>query len=166
MKIKLILSFILVVVFSALCYAQKDQTKTDSNKVVSTDMQGEETVKSQYNLAMSIFRLVFALLLVIAMAVVLVIGLKWLQSRKIGKSNPDWIKTVGIFPLGPKQYIYLVQMMNRYMLLGVTEAGISILTELDESEAQQIDKHNFKHQESFKEALAKQLNIFSGRGGK
>ena len=45
------------------------------------------------------------------------------------------LKLEGQLPLGPKRSVAVVRFLNKRMVLGVTEAHITLLTELDDSHA-------------------------------
>ena len=142
----------------ALSAADSTVTTAISGKVV-------EPAVGKFNVAVSVFRMITGLILVVGAVILVVWGLKWLQNKRIGRGIPEWIKTIGIFPLGPKQHLYMVKMLDRYMLLGVTESNINIISELDEEEAKAI-KAEENLPNTFGNTLARQMNILAKRKNK
>lgn len=162
---KLIILTILAVLLSGQIHSLTAQAQTDSTARAAVHEE-QRPAREQYNLAISIFRMIFALVVVAGLAIVVVFTLKWLQGRRVIKGQQQWISTVGYFSLGPKQHIYLVKLLNRYLLLGVTEAGINILSELSEEEAREVDSRNFTPHDNFKNVLSRQFAAIARRGAK
>lgn len=71
-------------------------------------------------------RLVSSLLLVLA----LIFAVSWLIQRKVGLGSSNFGKVLGIMPLDSKRFIYVVDILNRLLVLGVTEQQISLLCEI------------------------------------
>lgn len=78
---------------------------------------------------------IFSLLVTFAV----VIGLAFYTSRFMGKkmgglsNSPDG-KVMSSLALGPKGYVYVVEIAGRYLVLGVTEHSINLLHEITDVE--------------------------------
>jgi flagellar biosynthetic protein FliO len=76
-----------------------------------------------------LLKTVVSLFVVVGMTVFGMYGLKHFVNRK--KNGNLAIRVIGSTMLGPKKGIYLVEVSERWLLLGVTDASISMLTELE-----------------------------------
>ena len=77
----------------------------------------------------ALFRTVISLVLVVGLVYAGMFGLRrFVYRRKSTGALP--IRVLGSTLLGPKKGIYLVEVEDRRLVLGVTEASISFLTEL------------------------------------
>jgi flagellar protein FliO/FliZ len=76
-----------------------------------------------------LFNFIWALLLVLALAYVAI----RLMGRVgiLRKSPARFLEQVDYLPLGPKRGIALIQVVDRTLAVGVSEAGIHLLTEVD-----------------------------------
>lgn len=74
-------------------------------------------------------RFLWAMLLVLALAYVAV---RMLKKIGFGKSSPSrYINQIDYLSMGPKRGIALVQVVDRTVVLGVTDNGISLLMEVE-----------------------------------
>ena len=87
---------------------------------------------SQKGFGSMVLKTLFTLVIVIAIMVLGMIGLKSVAYRKKGGALS--MRVLGSTMLGPKKGIYLVEVESRRLLLGVTDASISFLTELEKGE--------------------------------
>ncbi len=76
-----------------------------------------------------LFNFIWALLLVLALAYVAIrvmgrVGI-------LRKSPARFLEQVDYLPLGPKRGIALIQVVDRTLAVGISEAGIQVLTEVD-----------------------------------
>lgn len=169
MKLKIIISLLIILttikVMPALSAVVDSTVVVDSTIIMAGAEKNIEPQVGQFNIAVSIFRMITGLVLVVGAVILVVWGLKWLQNKRVGRGTPDFIKTIGIFPLGPKQHLYMVKMLDRYMLLGVTESHINIISELDENEAKAINADEISPK-SFGNTLARQMNMLTKRKNK
>lgn len=105
----------------------------------------------------AVFRTVVALVLVVGLVYLGMYGLKRFVTRnRISGGVP--IRVVGSTLLGPKKGIYLVEVEDRRWVLGVTEATISFLGELEKksrTEFQQtrMDEENRVSRRGFRNYL-------------
>lgn len=76
-----------------------------------------------------LFNFIWALLLVLALAYVAI----RLMGRVgiLRKSPARFLEQVDYLPLGPKRGIALIQVVDRTLAVGVSEAGIHVLAEVD-----------------------------------
>jgi flagellar biosynthesis protein FlhA len=93
MNIKTILLLVLVFVLSVSSFSQNVFAQGDSTFVNAQNYKGDQTTKDQYNLAISIFRLVFALIIVVGMAVVTPSAVLATHISEMLKSHSDQIMT-------------------------------------------------------------------------
>ncbi len=87
-----------------------------------------------FDMGWMLAKTVFSLVLIIA----LIFGLVFLVKRFFGKQLPgavnrEWFQIIAKIPLQPRQSLWLVKVVDRILLLGVTESGISMLTEFEQS---------------------------------
>ena len=92
-------------------------------------VDGNETGLPQTSFGPLLLKTVVSLLVVVGVTVFGMYGLKHFINRK--KSGNLAIRVIGSTMLGPKKGIYLVEVAERWLLLGVTDASISMLTELE-----------------------------------
>ena len=80
-----------------------------------------------------------SLIAVLALLYLGVVGLKkyMMQRNGINKSLYS-LKVIGSTFLGPKKAIYLVQAIDRILILGVTDAQVSLLSEITDQETLKI----------------------------
>lgn len=86
-----------------------------------------------------LFKTVLSLGVVIALVYFTTFGLKRFLTRKRGSGGAS-IQVLGSTLLGPKKGIYIIEVEKRRLLLGVTEATISYLTELEEPDVKALDR--------------------------
>ncbi len=66
--------------------------------------------------------------------ILLAFGVSWFIQKKVGFGGNVFGKVVGILPLDNKRMIYLVDIMGRVLILGVTETNINLLAELTDKD--------------------------------
>jgi len=76
-----------------------------------------------------LFNFIWALLLVLALAyfAIRVMG----RVGILKKSPARFLEQVDYLPLGPKRGIALIQVVDRTLAVGISEAGLQVLTEVD-----------------------------------
>ncbi|HNV72747.1 MAG TPA: flagellar biosynthetic protein FliO, partial [Candidatus Ozemobacteraceae bacterium] len=62
--------------------------------------------------------------------IVLIFGVSWLVQKKAGLGRSTFGKVLGILPLDSKRFIYVTDVLNRVLVLGVTEQQITLLCEV------------------------------------
>ncbi len=118
---------------------------------------------SEISLVKAVFKTIMALVLVILLVIGFIMGMKWLQNQtRIRGAGFDAFSIVGSLSLGPKKSIYLVRIVERVLVVGVSENNINILTELDAEEAKLFWQHPAKKQNSFAQSLASQISNLRG----
>lgn len=78
----------------------------------------------------STLRIVSSLLAVIILA----FGLSWLIQKKAGFGSNVFGKVLGVLPLDNRRMIYLVDVMGKVLILGVTENNINMLGEVTDKD--------------------------------
>jgi flagellar biogenesis protein FliO len=66
--------------------------------------------------------------------IILAFGISWFIQKKGGLGGNVYGKVIGILPLDNRRMIYIVDIMGRVMILGVTEANINLLGELTDKD--------------------------------
>ena len=87
-----------------------------------------------------IFKTIISLIFVLALMLLAVFGLKWLHNRTSNSGDvTKQLKIYGSISLGPKKSLCLVQVINRFLVLGVTDTNVSLLSEItDEIEIKSL----------------------------
>lgn len=75
-------------------------------------------------------RIISALFAVIIIALIL----SWVIQKKGGFGNNVFGKVIGILPLDNRRFIYLVDVVGRVLVLGVTESNINLLCEITDKD--------------------------------
>lgn len=92
--------------------------------------------KSEPSVAASLMRVVGALVFVVALAVLSLYALKHFTSSKASRKSPRRsIKIIETAGLGPNRSLHVVQAGNKFLLVGSTANQISLISELNTSEA-------------------------------
>ncbi len=77
---------------------------------------------------------ILSLVLIIALIFAVVFLLKRFFGKQLpGSVNREWFQVIAKIPLQPRQSLWLVKVVNRILLLGVTESGITMLTEFEQT---------------------------------
>lgn len=66
--------------------------------------------------------------------ILLAFGISWFIQKKVGIGGNVFGKILGILPLDNKRMIYLVDVMGKVLILGVTESNINLLGELTDKD--------------------------------
>lgn len=115
-------------------------------------------VKSLLSLA-GVLGLMFALSIVVK---------KLFFSNRLRPDSAIDIEILGSRTIAPKRMVYVLQVMDKVMVVGMTEQGMQTLAELDGTTAkrktgaqrQRIEKETTPASPNFSEYLGKQLNSF------
>lgn len=78
------------------------------------------------------FAITLRLITSLAIVIALVFALGWLLKRRSGLYRSVFGRTLGILPLDNRRFIYLVDVMGRILVLGVTEQQINLLCEISD----------------------------------
>ena len=103
----------------------------------STAEQGEnnEQQATDVNMGALLFRTILSLIVVFGILYLVVFGLKKAMGQKgSGKNSGISLKVIGSTFLGPKKAVYVVQVIDRVLILGVTDAQVSMLSEISDEE--------------------------------
>jgi flagellar biogenesis protein FliO len=66
--------------------------------------------------------------------IIIAFGLSWLIQKKAGFGGNVFGKVLGILPLDNRRLIYVVDVMGKVLILGVTDSNISMLTEITDKD--------------------------------
>ena len=87
------------------------------------------------DLASGIGQMVFGLAVVIA----LLLGSLWLIKRLSGpRGGAAGLKVLGAVPVGTRERVVMVEIADKVLVLGVTQASVNMLHTLDASEVRQM----------------------------
>ena len=104
------------------------------------DAPASSTKESEPSVGASLMRVVGALVFVVAIAVISLYALKHFTSGKAVRKSPRRsIKVIETTGLGPNRALHVVQAGGKYLLIGSTPNGISLVAELSASEAKDSD---------------------------
>lgn len=85
--------------------------------------------------------------------IVLALAISWFIQKKTGIASSSFGKILGIIPLDNKRLLYIVDVMGKMLVLGVTESNISFLTEITDKD--QLDAYRLKYGQSVTPGLDK-----------
>jgi len=153
-KLYSVILLLVVCFLTSTAFAQVDSTVVDFSKTqITNDM----------NFGKVLLRTIFSLVLVILLLVVFIAGIKWLQNRT--QSGYSKIKSMSIqetLTLGPKKQLFLVNVLDRVLLIGASENNLSLIAEMTEEEKKKISGKKQGRPHSFTKTLANQMAKFSG----
>jgi flagellar protein FliO/FliZ len=66
--------------------------------------------------------------------IIIAFGLSWLIQKKAGFGGNVFGKVLGILPLDNRRMIYLVDVMGKVLILGVTDSSINMLAEITDKD--------------------------------
>ncbi len=95
----------------------------------------------------------FSLIISLFGIIVLALAASWFIQKKTGFGSNNFGKVLGIVPLDNKRLIYIVDVMGKMMVLGVTESSINFLTEITDKDT--IDAYRLKYGQSVTPGLDK-----------
>jgi len=88
---------------------------------------------------MDIFRIVIVFVIVLAMAYFFT---KWLASAKTGGKSKNNIRVIESCGVGAQSYVQIMRVGKKYVLLGVSKSGVSLLAELDPRDIEAAEPRN------------------------
>lgn len=103
----------------------------------------------------------FSLIISLFGIIVLALAASWFIQKKTGFGSNNFGKVLGIVPLDSKRLIYVVDVMGKMLVLGVTENNINFLTEITDKDT--IDAYRLKYGQSVTPGLDK-LFPFMNKG--
>ena len=124
---------------------QASTTAVDEGKLplwtnrVASDSQPMGPISNPITTTLSVIASLIGLIIV-------ALGLSWFIQKKSGFGSNDFGKTLGIIPLDGKHYLYIVDVMGRMLVLGVTDSNINLLTEITDKDT--IDAFRLKYGQS------------------
>ncbi len=135
--------------------AERNETESDSLSVAPPANNNPATL--DYGAAM--LRTVVSLVIVILLLIALFLGIRWLQRKSFpGRGATEVLGIVGALSLGPKRNVTLVRIADRVLVVGSSEAGLSLLAELKGEEAATVLAAKGKLGGSFASTLTSQLS--------
>jgi flagellar biosynthetic protein FliO len=111
----------------------------------------------------ALFRTTVSFALVILLLVLFLYGIRWIQRKSQTAMDGNVpFKVVGTLALAPKKSLHLVRIIDRVVVVGVTDGSLTLITELNSEETAQLPKEPLRSHSSFASALASQLRHISG----
>jgi flagellar biogenesis protein FliO len=95
---------------------------------------------------------IFSTLIIVIM---LMFGVSWLLQKKGFLSKSNYGKVLSILPLDNKRLIYIVDIMGKVYILGVTEYNVNLIGELTDPAALKLLKLEHSEKASFDESLVR-----------
>jgi flagellar biosynthetic protein FliO len=156
--------FSIFILLSIIALSASDVTaQIDSTAISSTAGQPALQNSNELHFGKALLRTVFALALVILFLVIFLFGLRWLQNQTRASSNrTHTLQIQDSMALGPKKQLYLIQVVDRVLLIGSSESSISLLLELSDEEKQKLLDKKCGKTMSFSKALASQVAKLGG----
>lgn len=161
-KIFLISAFICT---SFLVFAQ-----SESDFVLSDDASTEvvtQTTSSSSSSGIGVFiRMIVALIIVVA----LIYGIFWFIKHKTNavKSDDKFLRNVSHIDLAPGKSIAVVTLIDKAYLLGVSDSGVNLISEIDDEELIQAMNLQADKEQNTKKPInfAEVLEMFTAKGKK
>lgn len=134
-KVWLAAAFILFFVGAAAAMAQ-DVAETAPSPAAGTEkveVSAEQPLTPSLtgNVLPSLTRIAVSLGVIVVIIYLSVFGLKKMSGGRIGGRKGNTIQIIEQTYLAPKKSVCLVKLADRAVLLGITEGGITLLTEMD-----------------------------------
>lgn len=95
----------------------------------------------------------FSLIISLLGIIILALAASWFIQKKTGLGANNFGKVLGIVPLDNKRLIYIVDVMGKMLVLGVTESNINFLTEITDKDT--IDAYRLKYGQAVTPGLDK-----------
>jgi flagellar protein FliO/FliZ len=109
---------------------------------------------------LDVIKMLLPLLIIIAMLYgLLMVVRKYSFSLSKGKTSGINIKIIGTQMLLPKKFISVVRVKDKMLVLGVSEASITLLKEIDAEEDEMLDNEDDLHNSSFTDMIKKNLGM-------
>ncbi|MGR3317825.1 MAG: flagellar biosynthetic protein FliO [Candidatus Anammoxibacter sp.] len=104
----------------------------------------------------SIGGLVRSFAIVIGLILIFFVFLRWRYGTSRGlKGGKRYIQVLEHSMLGPKRYLYLVKVLDKLLVVGTTNDGMSLLCEMDETEKKELLDKPVETSEGFSSFLKK-----------
>lgn len=130
---RMVVGFILMLFLWLPVFAASDQISTGEQEGDITTVE-ESPDLNRNDFGQLLFKTVLSLVLVVVLVYVGTFVFKRFVHRQ-RRGGGAFVRIVGSTMLGPKKSIYLVEVEDRVLVLGVTDASISFLTELENQPA-------------------------------
>jgi len=149
---------------------QAFKTSSTANTTTATTVGETSLEKNIVGTAMpSMIRMICALIVVICCIYAGIFLLKRSMGKKYAGGGTNILEVLETASVAPKKTISLVKVLDKSVLIGVTENGISMLTELDQEQTEKVLASNTSTEEtvdfkkSFKSAWDKVLKVSPGK---
>lgn len=150
-KKSFLIALLISMLFSFTVYSQQNnQTNNQTNNnderqyqlidestIVFTDSANSDSQQSEQSLTTGstvwlFVRMIIFLLLVVAA----IYGILWVFKKKtnITKDEDDFLRRVAYLNLGPDKTVEVVTLIDRAFLIGVTDGGINLISEIEDKE--------------------------------
>jgi flagellar protein FliO/FliZ len=93
--------------------------------------------------------------------IIVAFGISWFIQKKTGLGGNVFGKVLGILPLDNRRMIYIVDIMGKVLVLGVTESNINLLSELTDKDT--LDSLRLQYNTQPLPGMEKLFSFLSGR---
>lgn len=115
----------------------------------NTNATGTTRLITSANAMTSTLSLITSLIGIIILALII----SWFIQKKTGFGANNFGKVLGIVPLDNKRLLYIVDVMGKMLVLGVTESSINLITEITDKDT--VDAYRLKYGQSVTPGLDK-----------
>ena len=145
-----IITLILLAILYLIWNGDSEFNPEVSYKNAATDSLNTSIPQSQ-DMTGYLFKVIFVTIFII---VVLIIGTKWYSKFNKMIGSPSFIKILSKQHIGNKQFLMLIAVENKKILVGVTESSINHITDMGEySEADDAKYNKVTESTSFNAVL-------------
>jgi len=134
-KICVAVAIVFVFVAGFLSWGPHVQSAQPQTWSTAENGENNEQQATDVNMGAMLFRTLLSLVIVFGILYLVVFGLKKMMGQKrSGRNSAIALNVIGSTFLGPKKAVYLVQVADRVLILGVTDSQVSMLSEISDEE--------------------------------
>lgn len=158
------LSLITAILFAVMCfniYPQTSNNSTDANSIQSFEEtpfgstvspvtmengnSGDAAANTRRTRGPSLLGTVIQMIVMLALVIAAIYGLMLFFKKKnnITKSDDDFLRRVSTLNLAPNKSVEIITLLDKGYLIGVTEGGINLISEIDDAELVESLNLNF-----------------------
>lgn len=117
-----------------LLFQPEETVATDTQKRQSEPLFLEDTIASFPQFPSDPFGASLRIISSLFAVILLAFAASWFIQKKAGFGGNAFGRILGVLPLDNRRMIYLVDVMGRVLILGVTDSNINLLCELDDAD--------------------------------
>lgn len=155
-KILLSTAILLLLLMLGLNQGFSDERNDNSPVILNESQKADQKEGVLSKDLPSIKGLVRSFVIVIGLIVIFFVFLKWRYGFSRGiKGNKKYIQVLEYSMLGPKRYLYLVKVLDKLLVVGATNDGMSLLCEMNEAEKKELLEGSIAAGEGFSGLIKK-----------